>query len=165
HRIEAPVGRRCGDAEGYALVRASDRAAVGRDEPRLVLDRALRGVDAREGLNLGEDAGRERRRRVALGARTDRRLRADHGVGGLVRLVEDAVEALAERVGKHERAADHRDAEHDCEGGQCGPQLASEQPLDRDPDHADVTSWSVSRISWAVYEPMALTIRPSARNT
>src|SRR6185312_2883139 len=48
HRIEAPVGRRCGDAEGYALVRASDRAAVGSDEPRLVLDRALRRVDARE---------------------------------------------------------------------------------------------------------------------
>ena len=52
-RVEALVRGRCGDAEGDALVRASDRLAVGVDEPRMVLDRALRDAHAREALDLG----------------------------------------------------------------------------------------------------------------
>src|SRR5206468_4605048 len=59
---------------------------------------------------------------------------------------------------------DHRHAQHDRERRQRGPELASEQPLERDADHLVVTSSSASRISCVVEGPSSLTIRPSARN-
>ena len=111
-----------------------------------------------------EHAGREGRRLGVAVRRLARHLRADDCVGGLVRLLVDAVEALAERVGEDEAAADHRDAEHDRERRQHRTELAPEQSFESDADHRLVTSSSVSRISGEVDGPRSLTIRPSARN-
>src|SRR5262249_25643086 len=75
----------------------------------------------------------------------------------------DVVEALAERVGEHESAADHRDAEHDRERGQRRPELAAEKALERDGDHRALTS-SIAATTWPADEgPSSLTISPSAR--
>ena len=46
-----------------------------------------------------------------------------------VRLDEDRVERLVDRVGEDVGAADHRDAEHDRERGQRRPELAAQQAL------------------------------------
>ena len=100
---------------------------------------------------------------LAAVAGLDRDLGADDRVGGLVRVAVDAVEALAERVGEDEGAADHRDAEHDRERGERRAELAAEQAFEGDLDHRAVTASSASRISWADDGPRSLTIRPSAR--
>ena len=141
-----------------------DRLALRIYEPRLVLDRALRQAHAGHGLHRAEHAGGEGRCLGVPVVRLDRLLGADHRVGGLVRVLEDAVEALAEGVGEDEGAADHGDAEDDRERRQRGPQLPSEQPFQRDADHRTVTASSASRISCVVEGPRSLTIRPSARN-
>ena len=162
-RVQALVGGGV-DADGDALVRVSDRLAVLVDESRRVLDRALGEAHSGKRLDLAQEIGGERRRLGGGVGGVDRLLGADHGVGALVRLVVDAVEALGERVGEDEAAADHRDAEDDRERRQRGPELPAEQALERDADHRTVTSSSVSRISCVVERPRSLTTAPSARN-
>ena len=56
-------------------------------------------------------------------------------VGAAVGLGEDRIEGARDRVREDERAADHRDAEDDREGGQRGAQLAAEQALEREAGH------------------------------
>ena len=159
-RVDALVRVDC-DAERDAV--AADRLAGLVGEADLVLDRALCDADAGQLLDPVEHVRREGRSLFAAVVGAGRDLGADDRVGGGIRLVVDAVEALAERVGEHEAAADHRDAEHDRERRQNRAELAAEQSFEGDADHRVVTSWSVSRISCEVDGPRSLTIRPSAR--
>src|SRR5687768_1557514 len=90
---------------------------------------------------------------------------ADDHVGVLVGRLEDAVERLLHRVGEHEGAAHHRDADDHRERGEEGADLAAGEPLEGDLDHRAVTSSSAWRIAWALERGRSLTISPSARNS
>ena len=70
-----------------------------------------------------------------------------------VRRREDAVEGLLDRVGQDQRAADHRDADHDGERRQQRADLAPREALQRDGDHRSVISSSAARISCALERP------------
>ena len=48
---------------------------------------------------------------------------------------EDRVERLVDRVGEDERAAHHRDAEHDRDRGERGAELPAQEALEREADH------------------------------
>ena len=104
-------------------------------------DTALRRGDARQAPHprRAATAGTTAAAAPLLRA-PDRALAGDHGVGVLVDLGEDRAERGLDRVREHVGAAHHRDAEHDRDRGQRGPQLAPEQPLERDADH----DWSVA---------------------
>ena len=120
-------------------------------------------------LDLGQCAhlGEQRRRdsgRAARGLLHDL-LACDHGVGPLVGGREQPVERLLHRVGEDERAAHHRDADHDSEGGQQRADLAGRETLQSDSDHRPLTSSSTSRMRWALQAPMSRAMFPSARNS
>ena len=78
---------------------------------------------------------------------------------------EDRVERLVDRVGEDERAADHRDAEHDRDRRQRRPQLAAQQALERERRSRSRRARSiVARISCCARRGRGRwTIRPSAR--
>ena len=107
------------------------------------VDLGLVGLDRRDRAaclgDLGERADTRdqrlgNRRGSALGALDDL-LAGDDRVGLLIRRGEDAVERLLDRVGQDERAADHRDADHDRERGQQRTDLAPQEALQRDSGH------------------------------
>ena len=91
-----------------------------------------------------------RRRERALAALDvpDRGLAADHRVRALPNVGVDEVERLVDRVGQHERAADHRDAEDDGERRQHRAELPPEQARERDADHVPARPMA-ARISGA----------------
>ena len=99
-----------------------DRLAVRRRSAALAVDAALGRADVRQRAHLRRAATRRaaarsspaRSREVEGRLAGDRRRPSPRGLG------EDRVERLVDRVGEHERAADHRDAEHDRERGQRG---------------------------------------------
>ena len=152
-------------AEGKAR-----RAAVPHDlavlahELRLVTHAAVGCGDVRQGADPRERRLGERRRVLGV---AERLLPGDDRVGARVGGREDRREARVDRVGEHEGAAHHRDAHHDRERGQDQPQLAAEQVLQGDPDHAWGAIASslliVSRTSAAVAPVWSSTILPSAR--
>ena len=120
--------------------------------------------DAVDTAHRREDALGERRRgRAAAVGEVERRLAGDDRARAFPHLGEDRVEGRVDRVGEDVRAADHRDAEHDRERGQRRAELAPQQALEREPDHAAAISFSVSRISACVAPATSLTIWPSAR--
>ena len=143
-----------------------DRLAVGLEDlrRRLVGDAARRGLDAVERPDVVEQAlGHRRRLRGRPLERDVGRLAADRRVGVGIRLAEDRVERLVDRVREDEGSAHHRDAEHDGERGQRRAELPPREPPERDPDHVSVTSRIVLRISSSPAPPRSLTISPSAR--
>src|SRR5207248_3536616 len=89
--------------------------------------------------------------------------RGDHGARVLVGLGEDRGEALVDRVGEDERAADHRDAEDDRERGQRRAQLAARETPEREADHRPASSSITVSTSCAVTPPRSRTISPSSR--
>ena len=131
-RVERRVALRDAEAE-IRRAAVHDHLAVVSDELRLAVDASLRLRDARHGAHLREQRFVEgRRRRARLVGQVERRLAADDGVRALADVREDRVEGLVDRVREDERAADHRDAEHDGDRGQARPQLTAEQPLERE---------------------------------
>ena len=77
---------------------------------------------------------RRRLRRLALEAEAGV-LPGHDGVRPGVRVDEDRVEGLVDRVREDVAAAHHRDAEHDRERGEHRAQLAAGQALECEPDH------------------------------
>jgi len=120
-RVEPLIAFRI-DAERKArrAARAREHLVVAAYKLRLVCDAAFRQCDAGKPANLLQQRFGERRRRdgVPVRARSDRALAGDHGVRVLVDLVEDGSERRLDRVGQDERAADHRDTEHDRDRGE-----------------------------------------------
>ena len=123
-------------------------------------------------LHLGNRADRREqglveRRRIAAAAvgEVERRPAGDHRVRALTGLVEDRVERLVDRVREDVGAAHHRDPEHDRDRGQDRAQLAAEQTLQGELDHAVVIASSAARISGCVERGSSLTILPSARKS
>ena len=140
--------------------------------PSLLMDRRLAATPPSacctsvEPADLREQGLVERRRLAAAAVGgLERGLARDHGVRALYDLVEDRVERLLDRVREHVGAADHRDAQHDRDRGQSGSQLASEQALKREHDHAVVIASIAARISGCVERGSSLTILPSARKS
>ena len=79
--------------------------------------------DAVDRLHPLEHRGVEGRRERPAGV-LDRLLRLDADVDAAVRFREDAVEGTVDRVGQHQRAGDHGDAEEHREAGQESTHLA-----------------------------------------
>ncbi len=102
------------------------------------------------------------RRRAAVRAR--RRLAGDDDVRALTDVGEDRVERLVDRVGEHEGAAHHRDAEHDRDRREGRAELAPEQAGQRDAGHEPARAIA-ARISVAPLRGSSSTMRPSARNS
>src|SRR3954467_8570378 len=112
------------------------------------------------------DKGRREARRgcrVAPGV-LERDLAADDGGGVLVRLAEGLRECPGDGVGQDVRAADHRDAEDDCESAQRGAQLAPEDAFEGDAGHR--ASSSITPItSRASERPRSRTITAPIMNS
>ena len=168
HELERVEGRvTLGDAEADRRRVADDRLALLVDQ-----DRRLAGDAPLGALHLGNRAdpreqGLVEGRRVAAAAvgEVERRPAGDHGVRALTGLVEDRVERLVDRVREDVGAAHHRDPEHDRDRGQDRTQLAAEQALHGELDHAVVIASSAARISGCVERGSSLTILPSARKS
>ena len=91
--------------------------------------------------DLLEDVLRDRRGRRLLALEADAGVLAgDDRVRLGVRLDEDRVERLVDRVREHVGAAHHRDAEDDRDRGQHRPELAPGNAAERDPDHRNAIS-------------------------
>ncbi len=89
-------------------------------------------ADVRQLAHLGEQRLVERRVGDAAAVReVERGLPGDDDVRPLADVSEDLVERAVDRVGQHERPADHRDAEDDRERGQDRAQLARQEPFER----------------------------------
>ena len=114
-------------------------------------------------LASSDSLDRRRERALALGD-VERRLAADDDGRALADVGEDRVERLVDRVGEDERAADHRDAEHDRDRRQRRAELAAEQARERDLDHA-LARPIAARISTAGLRGSSSTITPSARKS
>ena len=116
--VEALIRPRL-DAEGeVGRAVTADELAVAPHQLGLVVgEGAGCRLHVRQGPDLREQRLREARRldRVAVCVGVERGLAADHDVGVLVRLRDDRVEGAVHRVRQDERAAHHRDAEHDRE--------------------------------------------------
>ena len=87
---------------------------------------------------------------------TSRRPR-DDGVRLVVRAREDRRERAVDRVREDERAAHHRDAEHDRDRGQDRAQLAAEQAAQRNSGHREETSLMAARMSAWLERPSSFT--------
>ena len=142
-RIEAVVLGRGLDAEreGGGASRV-DRLAVRLEQLGLeVGHRAGRHLDAVDVPDLLEDVLRDRSGLRLLALEADAGvLAADDRVGAGVRLDEDGVERLVDRVREHVGAAHHRDAEDDRDRRQHRPELAPGEAAERDPDHRNAIS-------------------------
>jgi hypothetical protein len=94
-----------------------------------------------DGADPPECVLRDRRGLRLLALETDvGALAADDRVRTGVRLDEDGVERLIDRVREHVGAAHHRDAEDDRDRGQHRPELAPGETSERDPDHRNAIS-------------------------
>ena len=140
-RVEARRPR--GDAEAeVGRTAVHDRLAVLADQLRLAVHAALGGFDVGQAPHGAEERFVQRRGGGADVLREiERRLAADHGVRALAHFGEDRVEGLVDRVGEHECACDHRDAQHDRDGSQRSPELPSQQPFEREADHRRSAYW------------------------
>src|SRR5439155_8317034 len=74
----------------------------------------------------------------------------------------DRIERAVDRIREHERAGDHRDAEHDREGRQRRAKLAPEQALECEAGHAEMR-FIAARMAAESLRASWSTIRPSAR--
>ena len=136
-RVEALV---CGvDAEAEGGIRALDGLAVAVEDLRLVRvageieDRPRRSLDLRQRADTLEHLRRDGR--PARLRPLDELGPGDDCVRLLVGAREDRVERPLDRVGEDERAADHRDAEHDRDRRQRRAKLAGHEPAERDSLH------------------------------
>ena len=104
--------------------------------------------DARHGANLRDErCGQRGCCGTYVGVVvTDGQVAGDHGRGVAIGLGVPLVEAATNRVAHHERAGDHRRAEHDREGGQGGAELACGEAAENDGGHRAI-SFIASRIS------------------
>ena len=157
------------DAERRRAAASADLLAVGADElwpgSSSTGGRRCRRPLPRRRAARGSRRGRRRRRARVRSRRTRASCLPLTTASVLdVRLGEDAVERLLERVRQDVGAADHRDAENDGESGQerCGS-CDRRGPRSVTPIIAAVTSSIAAMISCAEDCPRSLTIRPSAR--
>ena len=131
------------DAEGEGRGASGvDRLAVRLEQLGLeVVHRAGRDLDAVHFPDLLEHVVRDWRGLRLLALEADAGVLAgdDHVRLG-VRLDEDGVERLVDRVREHVGAAHHRDAEDDRDRGQHRPELAPGHAAERDPDHRNAIS-------------------------
>ena len=165
-RVEAVVLRRGLDAERERRRAAGVHGvAVGLEQLRLeVLDRAGGDLDAVDITHVLECVVRDRRRLSRLALEVDPGLLArDHDVRAGVRVDEDGVERLVDRVREDVGAAHHRDAEDDRKRREEGPQLAPGHAAERDLDHLRVISSSAASTACSSAPGSSLTISPSAR--
>ena len=83
--------------------------------------------------------------------------------GARVRVDEDRVERLVDRVRQDVGAAHHRDAEDDRKCGENGPELPASEALERESDHPVVSSSIVASTVCGSEAGRSRTISPSAR--
>ena len=100
----------------------------------VALDDALHLGDALDLRDLVLQALGDRRavllvRAARAGVGLERLLGAHDGVDALVRVGEQRVEDVAQRVGEHERPGHERDAEHDGQRRERQPELLGQRPL------------------------------------
>ena len=144
-RVEAVVLGIGLDPEGEGRRAAGlDRLPVGPQQLGLeVQQRAGGHLDAVDGPDAVERLLRDRRRLGALALEADAGLLpGDDDVGAGVRLDEDRVERLVDRVREDVGAAHHRDAEDDRERGEDGAELPPRHAAEGDPDHVRAISSS-----------------------
>ena len=143
--IAVDEGQRVEDGVSVCDREAEIRRAAGHDGLSVISDQLRRvGIDVALGLgharkrpDLSDQPLVQRRlRHAAAVAQIECGLSADHRVRALAYVREDAVERLVDRIGQDVGAADHRDAEHDRDGGQRRPQLAAEETPDREARHS-----------------------------
>ena len=134
-----------------------DRLAVRADQLSVALRRRRRAAPTSgSAFTFGEHDSSNGGAIAAVVAEVERGLAGDRRVGVRVDVGEDRVERVVDRVGEHEGAAHHRDAEDDRERRQDGAQLAAEHALAARTGSLGVRSPPSRRGSSCALEPRQL---------